>query len=74
MPHTYRNILYDGKVQDFEPVGYDGKNMIYKSKLGYVVRESTLDTLLREQQSGKIGEGQAFYDLRKIAVLGGRGE
>ena len=71
---TYRNILYEGKVQDFEPGGYDGDNMIFRSKLGYVLRERTLDTLLREQRNGKIGEGNPFYDLSKIAELGGKKE
>ena len=70
----YPNILIDGKVQDFEYFKTERGVRLYRSNRRHILSERTLDTLLREQMKGKIGEGKAFYELDKVAERGGRHE
>ena len=55
MKTQYNNILYDGKLQDFEFIGrqeHDGEESynLYTSNLGHTLSERTLEALLHTQE------------------------
>ena len=58
---TYKNILYNGKFQDFTYTKNMGELRLFTSNLGHTLSQETLDGLVEKQKQGN----EALVELIK---------